>query len=118
MTFVDKPWGSELIWSVTDDYAAKVITIDAGRRLSLQYHEQKVESIMVIEGRLLLHLEDDAGTVQRTPLSPGQHAHIPAGRIHRFEAIEPTKLIEVSTPQLDDVVRLDDDYGREGTTAP
>jgi mannose-6-phosphate isomerase len=118
VTFVDKPWGNELIWSVTDAYAAKVITIDAGKRLSLQYHEQKTESILVIEGRLLLHLEGDDGEVRVRALEPGEYAHVPAGKIHRFEADLDTKLVEVSTPELDDVVRLEDDFGREGTSAP
>ncbi|HSF85191.1 MAG TPA: cupin domain-containing protein [Acidimicrobiia bacterium] len=118
MTFVDKPWGNELIWSVTDAYAAKVITIDAGKRLSLQYHERKTESILVIEGRLLLHLADDAGEIQVHTLEPGDHAHVPAGRVHRFEADLDTRLVEVSTPELDDVVRIEDDFGREGTSAP
>jgi mannose-6-phosphate isomerase-like protein (cupin superfamily) len=118
VTFVEKPWGSELIWAVTDAYAGKLITIREGRRLSLQYHLEKDESIYVIEGRLLLHLEDDDGTIQIHTLEPGDSVHIPPGRTHRFEAAVDTKLIEVSTTELDDVVRLEDDYGREGTTAP
>ncbi len=118
MTFVEKPWGNELIWSVTDDYAAKVITIHAGKRLSLQYHEKKVESILVIEGMLRLHLEDDNNNVVVREMRPGDYAHIGRGRTHRFEAVEDTKLVEVSTPELDDVVRLEDDYGRQGTSAP
>jgi mannose-6-phosphate isomerase len=118
MTLVDKPWGNELIWALTDRYAAKVISIGAGRRLSLQYHEKKTESILVLEGRLLLHLEDDQGTVVVRPLGPGEHAHVPRGRKHRFEAATDVRLVEVSTPELDDVIRLEDDYGREGTSDP
>ncbi len=118
MTFVEKPWGSELIWAVTDTYAGKVITIHEGKRLSLQYHREKDESIFVIEGQLLLHLEGDDGTIEVHTLQPGDSAHVPPGRTHRFEAAVDTKLIEVSTAELDDVVRLEDDYGREGTTAP
>ena len=115
---VDKPWGSELIWALTDRYCGKVITIETGKRLSLQYHEQKVESILVLSGRLLLHLEDDAGAMTQHELGEGATSHIPVGRRHRFEAIERVELVEVSTPELEDVVRVEDDFGREGTSNP
>jgi mannose-6-phosphate isomerase len=115
---VDKPWGHELIWTQTDHYVGKLIAIDAGRRLSLQKHLEKDESILVISGRLRLHLEDEGGSIQAIEMGPGDHQRVPTGRIHRFEAIEQTELVEVSTPQLDDVIRLEDDYGREGTSAP
>jgi mannose-6-phosphate isomerase len=115
---VDKPWGHELIWTHTDHYVGKLIVIDAGRRLSLQKHLEKDESILVISGRLRLHLEADNGAIEVIELGPGDHRRVPVGRIHRFEAIERTELVEVSTPQLDDVIRLEDDYGREGTSAP
>jgi mannose-6-phosphate isomerase len=115
---VDKPWGSELIWALTDRYCGKVITIETGKRLSLQYHEQKVESILVINGRLRLHLEDDAGAMTQRELGAGDTSHIPVGRRHRFEAIERVELVEVSTPELGDVVRVEDDFGREGTSNP
>jgi mannose-6-phosphate isomerase len=116
--YVDKPWGHELIWAVTDRYVGKVLVIEAGQRLSLQRHEIKDESIFVTSGRLRLHLEDDDGVVQVEELGPGEHRHVPTGRVHRYEAIERTELMEVSTPELDDVVRLEDDFGREGTSAP
>ncbi len=115
---VDKPWGHELIWVLTDRYCGKVIVIEAGRRLSLQYHDRKDESIYVIAGRLRLHLEDDAGTMTVRELGPGDFARVPVGRRHRFEAVDRVELIEVSTPELDDVVRVEDDFGREGTSAP
>jgi mannose-6-phosphate isomerase len=115
---VDKPWGHELIWTQTDHYVGKLIVIEAGRRLSLQKHIEKDESILVISGRLRLHLEDEAGSIQAIEMGPGDHRRVPTGRIHRFEAIETTELVEISTPQLDDVIRLEDDYGREGTSAP
>jgi mannose-6-phosphate isomerase-like protein (cupin superfamily) len=115
---VDKPWGRELIWALTDRYCGKVITIEAGRRLSLQYHEQKVESLLVLSGRLRLHLENAAGAMIIRELGPGESAHVPVGRRHRFEAIERVELVEVSTPELGDVVRVEDDFGREGTSAP
>ena len=115
---VEKPWGHELIWAHTDRYVGKVLVIEAGRRLSLQRHLVKDESILVTSGRLLLYLEDDAGIVQTEELVAGDHRHVPTGRIHRYEAIERTELLEVSTPELDDVVRIEDDFGREGTSAP
>jgi mannose-6-phosphate isomerase len=115
---VDKPWGHELIWAVTDRYVGKVLVIEAGKRLSLQLHEIKDESILVTSGRLRLYLEDDAGVVQIEELGAGDYRHVPTGRIHRYEAIERTELMEVSTPELDDVVRIEDDFGREGTNAP
>ena len=115
---VDKPWGHELIWVLTDRYCGKVIVIETGQRLSLQYHERKDESVYVISGRLLLHLEDDAGVMTVRELGPGESARVPVGRRHRFEAAERVELIEVSTPELDDVIRVEDDFGREGTSAP
>jgi mannose-6-phosphate isomerase len=115
---VDKPWGSELIWAWTTRYVGKLISIDAGRRLSLQYHEHKDEWLYVLDGRLRLTLEGDDGLVETTELPAGASAHVATGRTHRYEAIEACRLIEVSTPELDDVVRLEDDFGREGTSAP
>jgi mannose-6-phosphate isomerase-like protein (cupin superfamily) len=115
---VDKPWGHELIWAHTDRYVGKVIVIEAGSRLSLQRHEAKDESVLVLSGRLRLHLEDDDGVIRQHDLGVGEHRHVPTGRVHRFEAIERCELIEVSTPELDDVIRLEDDFGREGTNAP
>ncbi len=115
---VDKPWGHELIWAHTDRYVGKILVIEAGRRLSLQRHRVKDESIYVASGRLRLSLEDDEGTVCVEEIGPGEHRRVPTGRIHRYEAIERCELIEVSTPELDDVVRLEDDFGREGTSAP
>jgi mannose-6-phosphate isomerase-like protein (cupin superfamily) len=115
---VDKPWGHELIWVLTDRYCGKVITIDAGRRLSLQRHKKKDEAVLVLSGRLRLHLEDESGVVQPIDLGPRDTLRVPAGRIHRFEALEKVELVEISTPELDDVERLEDDYGREGTNAP
>ena len=115
---VPKPWGHELIWALTDRYCGKVLVIEAGKRLSLQKHVTKDESIFVLSGRLRLYLEDDDGEVREQLLGPGDARHVATGRIHRYEAVERTELFEVSTPELDDVVRLSDDYGREGTSAP
>jgi mannose-6-phosphate isomerase len=115
---VPKPWGHELIWTQTERYVGKLIVIDAGKRLSLQKHVHKDESILVISGRMVLHLENADGTIERIELGPGDHRRVPTGRIHRFEAIDRTELVEVSTPELDDVIRIEDDFGRQGTSAP
>ena len=92
--------------------------IEAGRRLSLQKHEIKDESILVLSGRLELTLEDETGRIVVEELGPGDRRRVETGRIHRYAAVERCELIEVSTPELDDVVRLEDDFGREGTSAP
>jgi len=115
---VDKPWGFELIWAHTERYVGKILRIETGKRLSLQYHERKDESILVLRGRLRLQLEDSDGKLQEHELEPGDHQRIPVGRRHRFEAIEQVELVEVSSPELDDVVRVEDDFGRTGTKAP
>jgi mannose-6-phosphate isomerase-like protein (cupin superfamily) len=115
---VEKPWGHELIWAHTDRYVGKVLVIETGKRLSLQKHEMKDESILVVSGRLRLWIEGDDGEVRTEELGPGDARHVAIGRIHRYEAIERCELMEVSTPELDDVIRLEDDFGREGTNAP
>ena len=115
---VEKPWGHEEIWALTGRYCGKILVIETGKRLSLQLHEQKDEWIRVLTGRLRLLLEDETGTDRVLELGPGDGVHVPVGRRHRYEAIERAQLIEISTPELDDVVRLQDDFGREGTTAP
>lgn len=119
MKRTDKPWGYELLWTHTDNYAGKIIHINAGHRLSLQYHEHKQESVLVVKGTLLLNLGQGEETVVRE-MQVGDSADIAVGEVHRFEA--PTsgdvEIIEVSTNHLDDVVRLEDDYSREGTSAP
>jgi mannose-6-phosphate isomerase len=115
---VPKPWGSEQIWALTERYCGKVIRISAGKRLSLQRHERKEESLIVLRGTLRLHLEDDEGIVRVLELGPGESAHVDTHRIHRFEAATDVELVEVSTPEIDDVERLEDDFGREGTSAP
>ncbi|MCC6640786.1 MAG: alpha/beta fold hydrolase [Deltaproteobacteria bacterium] len=115
---VEKPWGHELIWAHTERYVGKLLVIEAGKRLSLQLHERKDESILVIRGRLRLELEGDDGELVAHDLGPGEHRRIRTGRKHRFSAVERVELVEVSTPELDDVVRISDDYGREGTSKP
>jgi len=110
----DKPWGCEVVWAHTDKYVAKFLYIKKGHRLSLQYHEKRCESIIVDRGRIKLHWFENEDTTPRiTVMAPGDHFDIPAGMKHRFEAIDDACLIEVSTPEINDVVRLDDDYGRK-----
>lgn len=109
---VDKPWGHELRFARTDRYAGKVLFIRAGSQLSLQYHEKKDEAFYVQSGTLELVLgeEQDVET-----LEAGEARRITPGTVHRFRAVTDTLLFEVSTPELEDVVRLEDDYGRSGT---
>jgi mannose-6-phosphate isomerase len=115
---VDKPWGHELVWAHAPAYVGKLLVINAGQRLSLQRHVVKDEWIHVLSGRLALTLENAAGVAEVRELGPGDGAHVPVPRLHRFEAIETCTLIEVSTPELNDVIRIEDDFGREGTNAP
>ena len=113
---VDKPWGHELRWAITDRYLGKLIHVNKGHQLSLQYHVQKDESIFIASGLLDLVLEDDAGELHVHRMTPGMSARVRPGRRHRFIAVEDTDLFEVSSPEIDDVVRLEDSYGREGTS--
>ncbi len=115
---VDKPWGYELRWAITDRYLGKLIHINQGHSLSLQYHVQKDEFIFLETGTLDLQLEDDNGDMQSHRLAPGMSAHVQAGRRHRFVAVEDCDVFEVSSPEIDDVVRIEDTYGRAGTSAP
>jgi mannose-6-phosphate isomerase len=115
---VDKPWGYELRWAITDRYLGKLLHINQGQSLSLQYHVQKDEWIYLNAGVMDLELEDDRGLMETHRLTAGMSAHVRAGRRHRFVAVEDTDLVEVSSPEIDDVVRLEDRYGRAGTSAP
>lgn len=115
---VDKPWGYELIWARTQDYVGKVIHINRGHKLSLQFHNIKEETFYLQSGKMTLLFEDEQGQMQERVMLPGDAHHMPVGRKHRMIAIEDTDVIEVSTPQLDDVVRVEDGYGREGTSKP
>ena len=115
---VEKPWGYELHWAVTDRYLGKLIHVERGHALSLQYHVQKDESIFVVSGLLDLVLESAGGELETHRLVPGMSARIRPGRRHRMVAVEDTDLVEASSPEIDDIVRLEDRYGREGTSAP
>ena len=116
---VEKPWGHELIWALTDRYCGKVLFVKAGCALSLQFHNEKDEAWLVHSGKAKLEL-GDAGqrALNEEVVGPGAAFHYRPGTVHRLTAIEDTTILEVSTPQIDDVVRLEDLYGREGTTQP
>ena len=115
---VDKPWGYELIWAESEDYVGKVLFVRAGQALSLQYHEQKDESWLVQSGRASLELGQVGGELETFEIGPGDSFRYRPGTVHRVTALEDTTILEVSTPELDDVVRLEDAYGREGTSEP
>ncbi|MGH7700588.1 MAG: cupin domain-containing protein [Gemmatimonadales bacterium] len=108
---VDKPWGHELIWALTDRYVGKILHIEPGHVLSLQYHKRKDESIYVLRGEIILRIQQDETLIERR-MTEGESCHIAPKVIHQFEAVVPTDLLEASTPELDDVVRLKDRYGR------
>ena len=111
MRKVDKPWGHEVIWAETDNYVGKILHINGGHRLSLQYHDLKEETVYVLEGTLIVWTDTSEAVV----IQQGSTWHNEPGRVHRFGAMQGADvvLVEVSTPHLDDVVRLEDDYERE-----
>lgn len=113
---VEKPWGYELIWAKTKDYVGKILHINKGHKLSLQYHRIKEETIFLSSGKMTLVFENEAGKLEEISLNAGEAHHIPTGRKHRMIAVEDCDVFEVSTPHLDDVVRLEDGYGRTGTS--
>jgi mannose-6-phosphate isomerase-like protein (cupin superfamily) len=119
VTKVEKPWGYELIWAHTDVYVGKVLFVKAGHSLSLQFHRVKDESWLVQSGRAKLELGEAGETVLKEEvIGPGMAFHYSPGTVHRVTALEDTTILEVSTPHLDDVVRLEDAYGRQGTSEP
>lgn len=115
---VEKPWGWELIWAETEQYVGKLLFIRAGEALSLQYHELKDESWLVREGRARIELGELGGELEAVEIEPGDAFRYRPGTVHRVTALEDTLVLEVSTPHPDDIVRLDDRYGRQGTSAP
>ena len=115
---VEKPWGYEIWWAHTDEYAGKILHVNAGHRLSLQYHVQKDESCYLLAGKLLLVQGDSAEDLTETVISEGHAWRNAPGLVHTIEAIEDADGPEASTSQLDDVVRLADAYGRQGTSTP
>jgi len=117
---VEKPWGYELWWARTDRYVGKILHVKRGESLSLQYHNVKDETIMLQSGRLLFETRPtgEEGELRKVEMQPGDVFHITPGTLHRMTAIEDCDIVEVSTPELDDVVRLEDRYGRAGTSQP
>jgi mannose-6-phosphate isomerase len=116
---VEKPWGWELIWAETDAYAGKILFVRAGESLSLQFHNEKDESWYVLEGRARVELgAKGERLIEQGVVVAGAAFRFRPGTVHRVWALEDTRILEVSTPQLDDVVRLEDSYGREGTSEP
>lgn len=108
---VEKPWGHELIWARTDKYVGKILHIEEGHVLSLQYHEQKDETIHVLKGEIVFRTRVD-GVMQERSMAEGEGCRITPGTVHQMEATVTSDLLEVSTPEIDDVVRLEDRYGR------
>jgi mannose-6-phosphate isomerase len=108
---VEKPWGYELVWACTDRYVGKILHVKAGHVLSLQYHNKKDETMHVLSGELTLRTGNEKNLVSR-PFRQGETVHIPAKLIHQIEAVVDSDVLEASTPELDDLVRLQDRYGR------
>ena len=108
---VEKPWGHELIWARTDRYVGKILHLKAGHVLSLQYHNRKDETMHLLRGELILRTQPGTELLVRT-LKAGESVHIPPKLIHQIEAVADSDVLEASTPELDDLVRLQDRYGR------
>ena len=108
----EKPWGYELLFAHTPKYVGKIIFVKKGHRLSLQYHEEKDESMYIYQGKVKIEIEEADGGMTSHTVHPGHSIRISPHIKHRMEAIEDTTLFEVSTPELEDVVRVEDDYGR------
>ena len=117
---VEKPWGHEIWWARTPRYVGKLLHVKKDESLSLQYHRVKDETILLQSGRLLLETgaQEELGTLRRLELGPGDVFHITPGTLHRMTGLTDCDIVEVSTPELDDVVRLEDRYGRAGTSEP
>ncbi len=115
---VEKPWGHEVIWADAPGYVGKLLHVKAGHALSLQYHKVKDETVYVLAGTMTMELEDERGEMQSFRLEPGAARRILPGRRHRMTAETDVDILEASTNHLDDVVRLEDRYGRKGTSAP
>jgi mannose-6-phosphate isomerase len=115
MRRVDKPWGHELVWAETARYVGKILHIQAGHRLSRQFHRVKEETLRVQSGEMDLEI-GGAGFVETRRMKAGDVFHVVPGTVHRMIGVTDVEVLEVSTPELDDVVRLEDVYGREGTS--
>ena len=115
---VPKPWGHEVIWASNALYVGKVLHIKAGHSLSLQYHNQKDETIHLLSGQMIYRVKGADGELRDARLLVGDSYRNEPGTVHQMEAVTDCQVLEASTPHLDDVVRLNDRYGREGTSAP
>jgi mannose-6-phosphate isomerase len=113
-TLVEKPWGYEVRWAVTDRYLGKILHVRKGEALSLQYHERKDETLLVVRGCVDTELGGEDGALKTHRMREGDSVHLTPGTRHRLTAVEDTDIYEVSTPEIDDVVRLEDRYGRAG----
>jgi quercetin dioxygenase-like cupin family protein len=112
---VKKPWGEEIWFANSDKYAGKLLKIAKGHRFSLQYHSKKEETQYLIKGKAIVTFGTEKEHLNKTVLNVGDKFHVPAGMIHRVEAIEDCEVVEVSTPDLNDIIKIEDDYGRTGS---
>jgi len=113
-TIVEKPWGYEVRWAITERYLGKILHVRKGEALSLQYHEHKDEALLITRGAIDAELGVDGGELKTVRMTEGDTIHLVPGTRHRFTAVEDADIFEVSTPEIDDVVRLEDRYGRVG----
>lgn len=119
VTHVPKPWGYEIIWAHTDEYVGKILHIEAGEALSVQYHNEKDETVHLLSGEMIYWVKlPDRDALQDMQLKPGESFRIAPGTVHYMQAVTDCDVLEASTPHLGDVVRLQDRYGRQGTSAP
>ena len=119
ITRVTKPWGYETIWALSERYVGKILHINAGHELSVQYHNKKDETVYLLSGEVIYRVQRNGDDVlDDVRLQVGESYRIIPGTIHQMIAVTDCELLEVSTPEIDDIVRLSDKYGREGTTAP
>ena len=113
---IEKPWGYELIWAQTDEYVAKVVHVRAGEALSLQFHEEKDETLFLLRGQVTLEIGPGVNSLQRVPIREGDAFRIRPGVLHRVVAETEVEILEASTPEMDDIIRVRDRYGRSAQT--
>ena len=119
VTHVPKPWGHETIWAHTERYVGKILHINAGHELSVQYHNRKDETVYLLWGEIIYRVQREGDDIlDDVQLNVGESFRIAPGTIHQMIAVTDCDVLEVSTPEVDDIVRLSDKYGREGTTKP